>query len=202
MQSVFERAGILMFGDRRRQDCGAIAVKSVTALAAERGWRCFIEDSWENYENPYARKLELIEAMLPSVSVLIYVDTDVLFRVPSRELSPLISAPVTVSKDANGICTGFMALQNTPRVIDLVGAWRRLGECDGAAGEHEQATLKLLGDRFSWVRKMIGILGEDLVSNPESACPGSIAHHFWHTDPKLIEHMARFDWSKPLPPKW
>lgn len=202
MQSIFERAAILMFGDQRMRESGGMAIQSMDALAMERNWRIITEGSWENYENPYVRKLELIEALLPSVSLLIYADADVLFRVPSREMSGLLSKPVMVSTDSNGLCTGFMALQNTPMVMDMVGAWHRLGECDDAGSEHEQSTLKLLYGRFKWIRGLVGGIGEELVSNPESPGPGLIAHHFWHTDPKLTEHMKNFDWSKPLPPKW
>ena len=126
------------------------------------------------------------------IDLILYADVDILFT-PKATL-PLDmtgvdgvkpdhseSCPVWFSIDSAGICAGLFSMRRCHRTMDILEIWNRIGPL--AMGGHgnritDQGTISMLRKNVPWIFDSIGLISQNIVSNPECS-PGWMAHHFW-----------------------
>lgn len=180
---------LLMYHDNRRAEMAALSTPGAREIA-ERHKMEFVLCCQPEFTEPHAIKPTLIGAALGSHPVVIYSDVDVLFR-PGAVMTWEFTTPILISQDSYGLCTGFIVLRREPQVERLLRAWTLLGIPDNSK-EFEQATFRLLYERYAWVRNLVTFIPTEVVSNPHCDKAGSLAHHFWHHG---LEYMRDFDWN-------
>lgn len=178
-----------MYHDDRRKDMAAISVPGAREIAQRHGME-FVLHCQPEFPEPHAIKPTLIGEALLTHPVVVYSDVDVLFR-PGVTMSWEFTTPILISQDKYGLCTGFIVFRREPLVERLLRAWALLGIPDDSK-EFEQATFRLLWERYAWVRNLVTLIPQEVVSNPDCERAGSVAHHFWHHG---LPYMANFDWN-------
>jgi len=133
---------------------------------------------------PYMVKICEILRHIENHEMVIYADADILFNPNATEIPRLFyEKPLMLSRDSLGVCCGFMVVHQTPQTHRLLETWARLGYSNKPGrNTGDQDTLKLLMANFNWVGELIGVIPEDVISNPERGPKvglGSIGHHYW-----------------------
>ena len=184
-----------MYHDDGRKDYAAISVPSARAFAVAAGLNFHLNTA-NLYQVSMMRKVLFLQAALADSERVIYADVDVVFRPGITDVEALFTGPVNVSTDVNGLCAGFMTFTKSSEVERLLRVWWDLG-CTNSNDNSEyqdQGTLKMLHRNFDWVKALVREIPTTLVSNPDCAELGAIAHHVWGRTQRL-DRMQNLKWE-------
>lgn len=186
---------MVMYYSDQRQRFANYSLPTAQQFAKEAGLSLRVEHQGV-YETPFMQKVRFTLEALQAADRVVYSDIDVLFRPGAgARLEDLFSGPFAMSVDSNGFCTGFMTALKTPEVERFLRIWWELGmRIDPNLTLYDQGTFKLLNENFQWVKDLVAVIPVTLVSNPECATPGAIAHHVWSRDERL-ERIENFSWG-------
>ena len=191
-----------MCWDKNRSKFADVSVPSAKAFAETNGMELRLVGYGKELASPHWFKLFLINELIDHGyrGHLLYADVGVLFR-PDARYEPLFPfSDIMVSQDLAGPCTGLFCANLAFEPVRKAFQMRNdLGPVMRASG-YEQSTFKVLYDNFHSVRNIVDLIPTKVVSNPECLEAGSVAHHFWHSKPNVLERMAAFDWSAPIKP--
>ena len=170
----------MMFYDDRYSVIGDISKISAKQFSDKCGLE-FICHREPYFKMPFMAKVGYLISDLLRFDYLAYVDSDVLFNPSATALWPGASTyNLCLSTDSYGICAGVLSVKNSEATMRLLKAWKLLGKTDDCASQHDQATLKLLIQKFAWVRSLVCEIPMSQVSNDDCRnMVGSVAHHFW-----------------------
>ena len=186
---------LVLYSSAQRERFAAVCQPTARQFAFEAELRVCVEHQKE-YEAPYMQKVRLTLAALQFSERVIYSDSDIVFRPGAGALvERLFTGPVNMSTDLHGFCTGFFTCVRTPEVEKMLRLWWELGmPIDSDQLLHDQGTFKLLNQNFQWIKDLVREIPTNLISNPECAIPGAIAHHFWSSDGRF-DRVEKFSWG-------
>lgn len=168
---------------------------------------CLNAKRWENYCNlhnyewichrplsldhhPFWQKIYYINDILQqSYDDLLWTDIDVLIRNPHYDLKTILEksdADILISSDEWGLCAGFMMIRNSYWAQQFYGHLLFLGDLKTELQHSlyanllgDQNTMKYIYDGFPAVSSHFHLLGEDVVSCPQTKDPIAPFHHGW-----------------------
>jgi len=192
MDSILVRCHSPVYGE-----IAEITNGSAQQFAKRNGMGYFDFLTVDDKPGPYMAKVDRMIELFDEKVVhrIVYADVDVVFN-KGVNMPDWMKGPLCISSDPSGISTGFMVV--TWQAYELLKTWASMGEASQyKTHSHDQASLVLMHEFLPWVRRLVSVIPEDVVSCPESRVSrGSLAHHFWANGfgkfPQWKEEMKRY----------
>lgn len=144
----------------------------------------------------WSKLLSILKAFEAGSEYVVYIDTDAVFRTPNYRIEEFMNShmndkPILFFDDSpdlsiaktheergyqNSVCSGFMILENTPKMVEFVRSWYDVHltgfDIDNTAF-YEQTGIQVIPNIANWARENFAIVREEHFNES----PGQLVRH-------------------------